>query len=243
MRIASSLSLAVLGLVALAWTGNASADELEPVTRAAIDGTEAGWRALGPDDFINVNCDPETWTWNDGVLHCTGQPVGVIRSNRPYTNLELLVEWRHLKPAGNSGVFLWGVKESLDALQPGQLPQGIECQVLDNAYTRQFEERSGRKADWFTTHGDVFPTQSSKMTPFAPVSPNGSRSFPSQHLSRDAGQWNHYYIRAINGEVRLWVNGVEVSGGRDCQPATGYLCLESEGSPIEFRKLRMRELP
>ncbi|MEC7597094.1 MAG: family 16 glycoside hydrolase, partial [Planctomycetota bacterium] len=49
--------------------------------------------------------------------------------------------------------------------------------------------------------------------------------------------------RAINGEVRLWVNGHEVSGGTDCQPAEGYLCLESEGSPIQFRKIRIRELP
>jgi hypothetical protein len=25
--------------------------------------------------------------------------------------------------------------------------------------------------------------------------------------------------------------------------ADGYLCLESEGSPIQFRRLRIRELP
>ena len=94
-----------------------------------------------------------------------------------------------------------------------------------------------------TTNGDVFPTGTSKLTPFPPVSPDGSRSFPSKKLSKGAGEWNHYYIRAINGEVRLWVNGEEVSGGKNAQPATGYLCLESEGSPIEFRGLRIRELP
>ena len=73
--------------------------------------------------------------------------------------------------------------------------------------------------------------------------PNSRRSFPTQRLTLGVGKWNHYYIRAINGEVRLWVNGVEVSGGTDCQPATGYLCLESEGAPIEFKGLRIRELP
>ena len=46
-----------------------------------------------------------------------------------------------------------------------------------------------------------------------------------------------------NGEVRRWVNGEDVSGGTGCQPAFGYLCLESEGSPVEFRNLRIRELP
>ena len=62
-------------------------------------------------------------------------------------------------------------------------------------------------------------------------------------LTRAAGEWNHYYIRAINGEVRLWVNGEEVNGGHDCQPAEGYLALEAEGAPVEFRNLRIRELP
>ena len=81
------------------------------------------------------------------------------------------------------------------------------------------------------------------MTPFPPLSPNGSRSYPRRHMANGHGKWNHYYIRAINGEVRLWVNGEEVSGGTGCDPADGYLCLESEGSPIRFRKLRIRELP
>ena len=42
--------------------------------------------------------------------------------------------------------------------------------------------------------------------------------------------------------MRLWVNGEEVSGGTNCQPATGFLCLESEGAPVEFKNLRIREL-
>jgi hypothetical protein len=81
------------------------------------------------------------------------------------------------------------------------------------------------------------------MKPFPPVSPNGSRSFPSKNLSKGVNEWNHYYIRCINGEVRLWVNGEEVSGGTECQPSEGFLCLESEGSPVEFKNLRIRELP
>ena len=35
----------------------------------------------------------------------------------------------------------------------------------------------------------------------------------------------------------------DFSGGTACNPAQGFLCLESEGSPILFRKLRIRELP
>ncbi len=116
-------------------------------------------------------------------------------------------------------------------------------QVLDHGYAEQFEKQTGKKADWFTTHGDVFPVGTSKMTPFAPRSPDGSRSFPSKRLSKGLNEWNHYYVRCINGEVRLWVNGEEVSGGSNCEPRMGYICLESEGAPVDFREIRIRELP
>jgi hypothetical protein len=156
----------------------------------------------------------------------------------------MVVEWRHLKSAGNSGVFVWTNPDALKGLKPGQLPPGgIEVQVLDHGYAEQYERDQKKKPDWFTTNGDIFPVGSSRMKPFAPVSPNGQRSFPSKNLSKGFGNWNHYYIRAINGEVRLWVNGEEVSGGTGCQPSTGYLCLESEGSPIEFRNAKIRQLP
>src|SRR5688500_559491 len=220
-------------------------ESTQSLPKACIDGTGPGWRALTENNFTNVNCNPDTWTWGDGLIQCTGSPVGVIRTTQTVTNLELVVEWRHLKPAGNSGVFLWATPESIKALEAGKgrLPTGIEVQILDHGYTTQYEKQTGKKADWFSTNGDVFPTGTTKMEPFPPVSPNGERSFPRKNLSKGVGEWNHYYVRAINGEVRLWVNGEEVSGGRNCRPATGYLCLESEGSPIEFRNLRIRELP
>jgi len=219
-------------------------DEAPALPKAFIDGTGPGWKTLGKDDFVNVNCDAETWKYgDDGVIRCTGKPVGVVRSKRPLTNFELVVQWRHLKSAGNSGVFVWGTEESLKSLKPNQLPHGIEVQVLDPGYAEDFEKKTGKKADWFTGHGDVFPVGKSKMKPFEPTSPNGERSFPRKQLTKATGEWNHYYVRAVNGEVRLWVNGEEVSGGTSCEPKSGYLCLESEGSPIEFKELRVRELP
>jgi thioredoxin-related protein len=212
--------------------------------RAFIDDSAPGFRDLTAADFANVNSAADTWAWKDGVLHCTGLPVSVMRSVKPYTNFELVVEWMHEKPAGNSGVFVWTTPESVEKLAAaGQagLPDGIEVQVLDPAFAEKIKA-AGKPTDWFTCHGDVFPVRV-KMNPFPPLSPNGSRSFPRKNLVKNHGEWNHYYIRAINGEVRLWVNGEEVSGGNGCDPATGYLCLESEGSPIQFRRLRIRELP
>lgn len=63
--------------------------------RAFIDGAGQGWRALGADDFENVNCADDTWTWQDGAARCTGNPVGVIASRKTFTNFELVTEWRH----------------------------------------------------------------------------------------------------------------------------------------------------
>lgn len=211
--------------------------------KAFVDGSGPGWTALGEADFVNVNCAPDTWKWDGGEAHCSGQPVGVIRSQKMYTNFELVAQWRHRRSGGNSGIFVWGTEASLKPLKPGQLPHGIEVQVLDHGYAEQYEKRTGKKPDWFTTNGDVFPVGDTTMKPFGPVAPDGKRSFPTKNLSLGVDQWNHYYVRAINGEVRLWVNGEEVSGGSECQPASGYLCLESEGSPVEFRGLRIRELP
>ena len=223
-------------------TARSTADTT-PGPVAKIDGTEPGWRPLGKDDFVNVNCDEDTWSFPEGEIHCTGKPVGVMRSKTQFANMELVVEWRHLKSAGNSGVFLWASESNLATLPRNGLPEGIEVQVLDHGYTEQYKQQTGKEPDWFTTNGDVFPTGNAKMTPFPPAAPNGSRSFPRKNLSRSVGEWNHYYVRAINGEVRLWVNGEEVSGGTGCSPATGFMCLESEGSPIESRGLKVRELP
>jgi len=237
------LPLALLGL-SITFTGTLVAADSVPLRKACIDGNGPGWRSLALDDFVNVNCDADTWSTRDGMIHCKGTPIGVARLNKTVRNFEMVLEWRHLKSAGNSGVFVWVPPDALEKLNDrARLPSGIEVQVLDHGYLTNYERETGKKADWFTTNGDVFSVGTSSIKPFAPSSPDGRRSFPRKNLSKGVGEWNHYYIRGINGEVRLWVNGEEVSGGSDCHPAEGYLCLESEGSPIDFKNLRLRELP
>jgi hypothetical protein len=242
---------AAAGLAAAAAVQGGSA-----LPRAFVDGE--GWPALTLADFVGVNGDADTWTERDGVIRCTGKPHGGARSREQYGNFELVFEWRHHEPGGNSGLFLWCPESAFAELPRGELPRsGIEVQVLDVGYEEQWLLQKGRRSDWFTSHGDVFPVGASTMRPFTPEitytlpggetfavgDPKGSRCFPTQRLVRPAGQWNHYYVRAVNGEVRLWVNGSEVSGGSACSPATGHLALEAEGALVEFRNLRLRRLP
>jgi hypothetical protein len=240
------LAFSVLALLPLVAIADEADQEKPPVTAAMVDGSGPGWIALGEEDFVQVNSADDTWSFKDGTIYCTGKPTSVMRAKKIYTNFELVVQWRHMRNAGNSGIFVWTTEDSIkrltDAGKPG-LPHGIEVQVLDLGYAEHYVARHKKDPDWFTSHGDVFPVGRSRMKPFPPIAPNGTRSFPSKELSRGVGQWNHYYVRAINGEIRLWVNGEEVSGGAECDPASGYLCLESEGSPVEFRGLKVRELP
>jgi hypothetical protein len=190
----------------------------------------AGW--------VNVNCAPETWSVREGVIHCTGEPTGALRTERQYENFILELEWRHLRRSGNSGVFVWG---SPIAAPGVPFLRGIEVQVLDHGYAADYEKQTGKKSDWFTTHGDVFPIHGATMKPFGRH--HGERSFPSEDRSKASPEWNHYRIVASNGVIRLNVNGQEVSGGENCNYRKGYLALESEGSPVEFRNVRLQELP
>jgi hypothetical protein len=188
--------------------------------------------------WVNANCAPETWSVRDGLIHCTGRPTGALRTTRQYENFILEVEWRHLSSGGNSGVFIWGTPIAAPGVP---FLRGIEVQVLDHGYAEQYEKQTGKKSDWFTTHGDVFPIHGASMKPFGRH--HGDRSFPSEDRSKRSPEWNHYRIIGSNGVLRLSVNGKEVSGGEECNYRKGYLALESEGAPVEFRNVRIQELP
>ena len=208
------------------------------MTAADTDGFVPLFNGRDLAGWVNANCAPETWSVREGVIHCTGFPTGALRTERQYENFILEVEWRHLSSGGNSGVFIWGTPIAAPGVP---FLRGIEVQVLDHGFTAQYEKASGKKADWFTTHGDVFPIHGATMKPFGRH--NGMRSFPSEERSKGAPEWNHYRIVCTNGVVRLSVNGKEVSGGEECNYRKGYLALESEGAPVEFRNLRIQELP
>jgi len=199
---------------------------------AADDGFVSLFNGQDLSGWVNANCAPETWTVQEGMIHCTGKPIGALRTTRQYENFILELEWRHLSAGGNSGIFIWATPIAAPGVP---FLRSIEVQVLDNGFNVQ------GKNQWYTTHGDVFPIHGATMDPFGRH--NGSRSFPSEERSKSSPEWNHYRIVCSNAVLRLSVNGKEVSGGRDCNYAKGYIGLESEGGPIDFRNIRIKELP
>lgn len=195
-----------------------------------FNGTDLkGWR------MVNVAAD--TFSAVDRMITTTGVPKGVMATERQYENFVLELEWRHLEDGGNSGVMIWA--EGLPA--PGApYPRAIEVQMLDQGHERKRPEGANVN---FTTHGDIFPIRGATMTTVGRTSRNGQRSFPSEERSRPSPQWNHYRVVCNEGEIRLSVNGEEVTVGRDCVPRKGFICLESEGMRAQFRNIRIKELP
>jgi len=178
----------------------------------------------------------DTFTVRDGMIIDTGLPIGVIRSERMYENFILEFDWRHMKSGGNSGCFAWS-----DGLPHvgGPFPRGIEVQVLDPGFAATHKGEN----EWYTCQGDLFPVQGATMTPFGRISKTGARSFPIEDRTKPSPEWNHYHLVANAGELRLSINGKEVTVGKDCVPRRGYLSLEAEGSEAHFKNLRIKELP
>lgn len=182
------------------------------------------------DGWVLVNTPAETWGFEDEMLTCTGKPIGEIRTDRMYQNFIMEVEWRHMVPGGNAGIFVWA-----DDITAKGVPfhRGVEVQVLDHGY--------GQGAG-HTTHGDIFPIHGATMTPLNGRG-GGGRAFPTEDRAKPSPEWNHYRIECNDGTISLAVNGKVVTQGKDASPRKGYICIESEGGVVHYRNMKIRELP
>ena len=140
--------LAVLGsALALTTAVGFSEEPAAPARpRAFVDGTGPGWRELGEADFVNVNCEPDTWTWKDGVVHCTGTPIGVIRTVKPVDQLRAGRPVAAPSLGREFGHLRLGPAAAMEDLKPNALPKGgIEVQILDHGFAEQYEKRPARR--------------------------------------------------------------------------------------------------
>ena len=187
--------------------------------------------------WVNVNTAEDTWSVRDGMLVCTGHPIGVMRTERQYENFILHIEWRHMEAGGNSGTFIW----SEGTVPAGKrLPKGLEVQMLELDWVKLHKRKDGTLPPIAYVHGEVFGANGLKTIP---DNPRGSRSKSIENRCKGKGQWNTYVVVAVDGVVKLSVNGKFVNGISKASVKKGYICLESEGAEIHLRNIKIMELP
>jgi hypothetical protein len=115
----------------------------------------------------------------------------------------------------------------------------VEVQMLELEWPR-LNARDGVLPPVAYVHGELFGVGGVKVVP---DNPRGERSMSIENRARGKGEWNVYDVVAVDGVVKLAVNGKFVNGISRASQKKGYFCLESEGGEIHFRNIRVMELP
>ena len=176
-----------------------------------------GWTA-----FVDgqSNEDSKVFSAKDGFLCVKGNPFGYIRTNKKYSNFKLHVEWRYPQKAVNSGIFLF-------VQDPMKLwPNAIECQLM-----------KGRVGDFVLLGGsDIaeFKLPGGAPRPKFPV----VRRLAESSENPD-GEWNCADIICKEGNITLYINGRLQNTGTKSAHKEGYIALQSEGSEVLFRNIRL----
>lgn len=184
--------------------------------------------------WLQVNTEKSTWKVDGEILKCTGNPIGVIRSEKEYENFMMHIEWSHQEAGGNSGTFVWS------KAQPGEnrLPDGVEVQMLDLEWGK-LNTRDGKEPPIAYVHGELFGVGGVTITP---ENPRGLRSKSKENRVLGKKQWNTYDVVCVDGNIKLSVNGKFVNGITNSSQRRGYICLEAEEAEIHFRNIQIIEL-
>jgi len=189
--------------------------------------------AYAADDFVSLmpkrdigehwtadgKAPAEAWTLRDGMIACTGQPYGFLRSRKTYRNFVLRAEWRFQlgwEPKTgnewpNAGFFIFA-REVKDGW-----PVSLEVQ------------------GYFGEAGSLFGVRGGRIT--------GAKRGPFVKDRPPLGSWDKYEITARDGKVTVVLNGALVNEGSDAWPPDGNVCLQSEGWPVYYRNVAIKELP
>jgi type 1 glutamine amidotransferase len=206
-----------LGLLLCVFSVRATADE--PKAIDLFNGKDlAGWSFHQKGTSAKME---EVWGVRDGVLTCTGRPAGYLKTDKEFENYVLTLEWRWPGKGGNNGVLVHTTTP--EAL--GVWPKSIEVQLgHENAgdfwvigTELDVEDEAARKTDRRhrnTSDGDEKPL----------------------------GEWNKMEITCRGDEVLVKVNGRLVNHATKCSQTKGAVSLQSEGTPIEFRNIRLTPL-
>lgn len=224
MRIVGRIGLLAVVLVSpavLAGCQNTFGGKSPGKQVALFNGEDfSGWTRFVADPNTDVN---DLWQIRSGVLYCAGKPNGYIRTQDRYKNYHLHVEWRWPETPTNSGVLLHA--NGADEVWPAC----IECQL-----------KAGSAGDLVLINGTGISvdgvSQKNSARRFVVI----EKKSPTSELP--AGQWNSYDIYCKGDSIRCLVNGALQNEGTDTSVASGRICLQSEGSPIEFRNIYLQPL-
>ena len=122
-------------------------DAITPTNHAELfNGKDfSGWT------FCMLNdADPaQTWSVTNGAIHCTGQPLGYMRTRQIFRDYRLTVVWRFIKvapKADNTGIFV-------QIQSPDKVwPEDIECQGQFQ-HQGDFILSGGTSADGYPANG------------------------------------------------------------------------------------------
>ncbi len=208
-----------LAITLCAWAAVCGAADPEPQAPKEVTPLFNGKDLTGWEPFLEDNGDPEkVWTVKDGVLRCEGKPAGYIRTRDAYKDYVLIVEYRWPEDGGNSGVLVHTTGEDV------VWPKSIESQLAaDNA------------GDFWMIGGNEIAEHVDKSSRRVPNKTDDSE--------KPLGEWNTMRIVADGDTITVFVNDEEVNKATQATATGGDICLQSEGTPIEFRRIEIQPLP
>jgi hypothetical protein len=164
----------------------------------------------------------DVWSVKDGTLACKGQPVGyLITKKNDYENYVLTLEWRWPEKGGNNGALV-------HVTEPGALgvwPKCLEVQLAN-----------GEAGDFW-----VIGTTIEIDKPAGRIEGRRHKNL-SDGDEKPIGEWNEMEITCRGDEVLVKVNGKLVNHAINVSQTKGAIALQSEGTPIEFREIKLRKL-
>jgi hypothetical protein len=172
----------------------------------------------------------EVWSVRDGILICTGEPLGYLATTQAFTDARVIVEWRwapDTKP-GNSGVLL-----RING-QPRALPRCLEAQL-----------QNGNAGDLLGLHGMGITGAPERLVTVANHAIAGDITIVRKlaALENPPGEWNRCEIELRGGSFKAWVNGTLANEATGCEVLAGPVGFQSEGGEIHFRRIEVMPLP
>jgi hypothetical protein len=217
--IAVLVGAAIL-LAATVGVGGESAAPVVPKEKTMLwNGKDfTGWKRFLRDPSADVS---KTWSVTDGLLRCEGKPAGYMRTETPYADYHLHVEWRWPAKPGNNGVLVhMSGKDNV-------WPRSLECQLY-----------SGNAGDLWVIGGLEFAEHAKGGSRV-----KGRRTIKLKDSSeKSPGQWNAYDIICKDDWIVVLTNGVLQNVGTKLSDKSGKICLQSEGAPIEYRNIYIEPL-